>query len=497
MSANACSRHAAKPASKNPRLSAHSSKRSAIASRPTADYGSRSALKLPAKTPAHRQIPGFFPLLTEISPCLPPHSQRSETSLTNPEMPATIVRAGNVRIAVHKNGGRFAVAWRPFPGAPRQRETFPRRCDALTRAREIANAIANGQADAVTLTAATRDDYRLAIQALAPLGIPLHTAIEEYISARALIPGHTLHEAARALHAARPGACPPTIEITSTLIATLRHNAIRPRSAAYLKAIVPRLEKIATAFPTLPAVTPAALEEFLTARTWKGHAASPKTYNHYRAAFAMLWRYAANRGHHLPASPLPSIPILSAPGKREIYTVTELRLILAHAAPEWIPFIALGAFAGLRTCEIHRLEWQDVIFEHDEIRISEFVAGKRGTPRNVPITPPLRAWLSPCAKELGRIYPGKSISFEIRLRDNLRRALESDIPGFKWRANALRHSFGSYHVATHRNLELTRTIMGTSPAMLRHHSNNPQFRTAGAEYWKLLPDPARKIVQLR
>jgi hypothetical protein len=77
-----------------------------------------------------------------------------------------------------------------------------------------------------------------------------------------------------------------------------------------------------------------------------------------------------------------------------------------------------------------------------------------------------------------------------------RRLMERRIPGFRWKANALRHSFASYHVGLHRNRELTRTIMGTSIAMLDDHYDDPQFRTAAETWFAILPDTAAGILQI-
>src|SRR5688572_13367084 len=94
------------------------------------------------------------------------------------QKPAYTAIEGNVRVPVYKLAdGRFCVAWRQVVGGPRKRETFPTKKAASERADEIAKAIANSQADVVSLSSADRDNYRLAIQALAPIGIPLHAAI--------------------------------------------------------------------------------------------------------------------------------------------------------------------------------------------------------------------------------------------------------------------------------------------------------------------------------
>lgn len=408
--------------------------------------------------------------------------------------PVHTARVGNVRVPVYRNGRGFCVAWRQFAGAGRQRDSFKSKTDAVARAEEIARALANSQADVLILSSADRDNYRLAVHALAPLGIPLHAAIAEYTAARRTVAPHSIAEAAAFFAQRHPagGDALATADITAAILDKLRHNPVDPKSRAYIATIKPRLAAFAAAFPLLADATAGAVEKWLMALQHRGRAISPKTFNHYRSTVALVWRWAAL--HHRAAGPGPiaGIKAVKAPGAREVFTVGEMRQILAHSPGFWLPYIVLGAFAGLRVCEVARLAWTDLVWEQGEIRIGEHVAGKRGSPRNVPMCDALRVWLAPWRQSLGRIYPITEARLTSRA-EIFYRALESAIPGFRWKANGLRHSFGSYHAATHGSLELTRTIMGTSLAMLRHHYNSPQFRNDAAAFWQLHPDPDKTI----
>lgn len=410
--------------------------------------------------------------------------------------PIHTAKCGSVRIPITAfTDGRFCIAWRAYAGAPRRRELFRTKAAAIHRADEIARATASGLSDVLTLTSADRDHYQRATRICKDLGTTLPVAIEEYATARRLIAPHTLTEAATLFQQQKlqPHICPPMSDIITAILASLRDNPIQPRTDAYLRTIKPRLTAISSTFGELRDLTPTSVSAFLLGLRYKGRAVSAKTYNHYRAAIALVWKWSGARGYATGPSPLATIKAFAAPGKREVLTLPELRAILAHAAEYWIPFVTLGAFAGLRVCEIARLPWSDIVWEQDEIRITEAVAGKRGTPRNVPITAALRAWLYPQRKEIGKIYDLDERKLTDHA-DDFYRSLEKAIPSFRWKANALRHSFGSYHVATHRNLELTRTIMGTGMSMLRHHYNDPQFRNHAEAYWKILPSTEKANV---
>jgi integrase len=57
-----------------------------------------------------------------------------------------------------------------------------------------------------------------------------------------------------------------------------------------------------------------------------------------------------------------------------------------------IPFLTLGAFAGVRHAEIQRLEWKDIRFDDGSIEIRASKA-KTASRRLVPILPNLKEWL--------------------------------------------------------------------------------------------------------
>jgi integrase len=84
----------------------------------------------------------------------------------------------------------------------------------------------------------------------------------------------------------------------------------------------------------------------------------------------------------------------------EIFAVDELRALLESAnriAPDVLPMIAVGAFAGLREAEIQRLDWSegDMARGHIEVKAAKAKSARR---RIVPIQPNHAA--------SGRVVPG-------------------------------------------------------------------------------------------
>ena len=138
-------------------------------------------------------------------------------------------------------------------------------------------------------------------------------------------------------------------------------------------------------------------------------------------------------------------------------------------APELVPFLAIGAFAGVRHAEIQRLDWKDIRFDAGIIEIR---AGKAKTAsrRTVPIMPNLKTWLKrhQAGERAGlpvRQPDGPDRRFD-RLRSTKRRS-KKDVEGeFKWQHNGLRHSFISYRVAVVKNVAQVALEAGNSPAMI-------------------------------
>src|SRR5208337_4928637 len=71
---------------------------------------------------------------------------------------------------------------------------------------------------------------------------------------------------------------------------------------------------------------------------------------------------------------------------------------------DFLPALAIGAFAGLRSAELERLEWSDVdlVGKYIELRASK---AKTASRRIVPIADNLAQWLAPFAGQRGTAWP--------------------------------------------------------------------------------------------
>jgi integrase len=203
---------------------------------------------------------------------------------------------------------------------------------------------------------------------------------------------------------------------------------------------------------------------------------------------AIFFEFCRRRGY-CASNPLENIerPIVTL-GRPEIFTVDEAAALLTtaelHPELEFVPAIAIGLLAGLRTEEIKKLDWRNVDFEHRVIDVDAKVA-KRRQQRNVDMGDSLIAWLTPHAKAKGPIFPVKAARRKMKQLRELAAIA-------KWPDNGLRHSYGSYHCAYFQNPNMTAFQMGHATTdMLFNHYRNYRIKKRDAEaYWRLAPAPA-------
>lgn len=138
--------------------------------------------------------------------------------------------------------------------------------------------------------------------------------------------------------------------------------------------------------------------------------------------------------------------------------------------------VAIQLFAGLRTSEVRTLDWSEVRDKQIIILASKAKTRQR---RTVFISDNLASWLSSERKNSGLVAP---TGREWRTGFT---ALVEAARIAPWPRNALRHSFGSYHYAAHKNENLTAAEMGNSPEMIFKHYRAVVFDNDEKRYWNL------------
>jgi len=245
---------------------------------------------------------------------------------------------------------------------------------------------------------------------------------------------------------------------------------LREKSIVSLRS---QIRPIATLFAETPLadITPDMLSSVLM--SYKG-----ETRANYRRAWHNLFKWSVLAGH-LATNPVDAI---TAPkvdhGAPAFLTVEQSEALLAASQtdPALVGFFATGLFAGIRVAELTRLTPD--AFTADGIRIGADIAKTRQT-RFVTISENLIAWLS--------AYPWPKRP-EKNMRKRREKVLEEAALHECWPQNAMRHSFCTYHLAAHRNANLTAHEMGHSNAdLLYRHYRGLTDQATAEKYWRINP----------
>ncbi len=416
-------------------------------------------------------------------------------------------RRNNVTVPVVKNGKGWCVSWCERVGAKRTRKTFTDYERACRFADEVALRVANGTKRGLSLTDAEVAEYRTARHEAGDT--PLLSAVREWKAARAILGTLSLLEAAKAFADKNPtlAQIPPTAQIVAELSAKL--TARECSQERHVGPLVADLAPFAVEFPNLRTVTTVAIEKYLsTLRTKRarsvrgvsrpaGSPLSKRRRDNIRDAVATLFGHAIDAGYLSAPNIAARVPKLNTGTDIGTYTPDQMAAIIewtdAHAR-ELLPWVVIGAFAGLRSSEIQRLEWSAFRWRSRVIYISKKVADKVKQSRQVPILPALAEWLAPWSHlTTGRVVPEEIT--DIRL-SRTRAKMCQTFGWTHWEPNALRHSYASYRGRTHTRAVVAEE-MGTSPTMLKNfYDNLPLPEDATAYFESIRPERPTNVTQL-
>lgn len=180
---------------------------------------------------------------------------------------------------------------------------------------------------------------------------------------------------------------------------------------------------------------------------------APKTMKNYRDCWKNLFNWAKSEGYlslEWRGINRVVLPATRHSGKVTIYTPQELEELIAGAPEKVKPFIAIGAWAGLRTAEINRLSWDDISDTHITVQAEK---AKTATRRIVPILGPLNKYLD---RDYRKPQPLQQVHYAIR---------NSGIAKL-FKPNALRHSFISYRLAILKSADHVALEAGNSPSII-------------------------------
>jgi integrase len=415
--------------------------------------------------------------------------------------PVEVVDYKGVKIPIYLSPLRekesYLLAY--YAGGERKRERAPSLEDARKRAKELISDLNQGKVHVASFTLKQTAAITDAVEILRPFDVGITEVARQYAEARRILGDISLLQAAEfyAKHRDEENRRNTLLSITLPDLVTKYLAAIeKKKSKRYVEDLTSKLKRIAKAFTgQVRDIRADDMDKWLDGLEDAGD----RTKNNYRMALVTLFSYARDK-NYLPRGQQTEAEFVTRFddkkfGKIGIYTPKQFATLLRYVDERFLPFVALGGFAGLRSIEILRLEWRDVWFEKGFIEVGRDKS-KTATRRLVPICPALEAWLKPLAKENGPILPDIRDEFHFtrlfhaakgRLND------EKGVPRVKLVHNGLRHSFCSYRMAETKSAAQVALEAGNSPKMLFEHYRELVTEDEAKEWFSLSPGKVEKL----
>jgi len=332
-----------------------------------------------------------------------------------------------------------------------------------------------------------RLEYARAKDELREFNLPLDKVAIEYKDARKLLDGVPLIEAARFYekHNLRGIRLKDVAAVVNEIIAAKTAKGV---SEVYLADLRYRLGAFKEAFHyDVNAIVPDDV-----AAWFENLRLSPRSHNNFVRTLRTFSRFARRHGWLSK-----EVDLLERVERRsekrtpvEIFTPKELTAIFGKASQEVAPCIALSAFAGLRSAEILRLEWDDTERRQGYVEVAAHKA-KTATRRIVPIPDNLLRWLAIAPRSGSHVWPHTKDRFFKAMIRSARNA------GIKWKHNALRHSFISYRLAETQNINSVALEAGNSPQMIFRHYRELVTPEQARTWFTIAPETAGNVLPIK
>jgi integrase len=384
-------------------------------------------------------------------------------------------------------------------GETRRFDSYKDEGAALEAAEALAKRLDSRNFIAASMTKEQGIDFANAVEQLKPFGLAISEAVTVLTQClREIGTVSNLHEAVKLYKDRRKVVTKkPVPEVVAELLTTKEN---RKASRLYLKDLRGRLERSFARDCKKDAcnVTTADLQAWLDSQKL-----APQSYKNYRTVLHTFFSFAVAKGYAAdnPADGVERIKLRDQ--DVEVFKPAEIARLLeaARKFPDFLPCLAIGAFAGLRSAEIERLEWSDIDLKARHIVVS---AGKAKTAsrRIVPISANLAAWLADYARQEGKLWTQSSNIFYQRQKAIARAtAVEADeANGIKaqkpivWKSNALRHSYASYRFAQTSDAGRVAGELGNSAAVIFRHYNKLVTPAEAEEWFKVRPELPRNVL---
>ncbi|MCW5556678.1 MAG: hypothetical protein KIT22_02350, partial [Verrucomicrobiae bacterium] len=232
------------------------------------------------------------------------------------------------------------------PDGLRKVRDFRNRTAAVKAAKEAMGAFSLARPDALAWSPAELAELDAATKAIEGTGVSLYAAVQGFLASNAAkqFQPRTVAEVAAELAKDREGAgC----------------------SEEHVRDITKRLEPFAKAFQCqIRTVSPALVRSYLSSlRGVRGQPLTGRSRDNARRMIVSLFNFARQQ-RYVPRELAEEIaeippPVVETPAAG-IFTPEAFGRILSAASGPDQALLAIGGFAGLRTAELHRMDWQDI-----------------------------------------------------------------------------------------------------------------------------------------
>lgn len=320
------------------------------------------------------------------------------------------------------------------------------------------------------------------------------------------------------------------VALASLVQMYLEAMAARGRRPCTIKDSRCRLQRLCVDFGDRAAasITPEDFTRWMEARGVAG-----RNRNNYRRVFHALYAFATKRGIAM-RNPLAELEPIAVESVTPAYwTAGQVKTLLKAAKElkaDLLPALSIMAFAGLRPYEVARLDWSNINLSEQFIRVLPGTSKTR-TARLVDIPENLLAWLATQRRSRGAVSPPmqtaarwrprlgaivvlgyKNVSTRLSRRVGMKgadikqkrltweaiiedaRKIESNL----WPVDVLRHTYATFHLATHNEIGKLAEQMGSSGPVIRTHYKGLATAKEAAQYWSIMPDETGgKVIELR
>lgn len=392
---------------------------------------------------------------------------------------------GRIQVSIYRRRtprGNLAYMVANYADGKRRLDSYPTEPEAMEAAQRLARQLSQRDVMSASITKEQAIEYAAAIQTLQPLGISLTAAVSTLAEAVKVVGDLPNVTAAAKFYSTRHKHTVAK-RVSDVVDELIKIKASRGASLRYLADLRGRLKKFGEVFQKdIGNVTTAEIQDWLDSRKL-----STQSYANNRRVVHLLFKFAVTRGYAVD-NPVVSVEQVKVKnGDTQIFTPLEIAKLLAAASPDFLPCLAIGAFAGLRSAEIERLEWSDIDLAGLHITVGADKA-KTASRRVVPIHDNLAAWLAPYAGHRGKVWIG---GWLYKIQQDTAKAA-----GVKWKANALRHSYATYRLAQNQNAAQVALECGNSPQMIFRHYHELVKPADAVKWFNLKPDMPANVITL-